>query len=272
MADRVSAFNRSVQFTPAENMCLLEEYNSYKDILLGKFSGGECSNKKKCLIWKKISATVNSINPTVERSVKDVQKRYKNMVQDAKKEIFKRKYPKTGGGPQEKLKDTTEMVMNIYGGQSPMFWGISGGRESGVCGAVNTDVTGGVPSATDSSTPLPHQEEEPDSQDENTVTLSLNWDRSEAVVEEPAERREGTGDEESESASASASASATATATAPGPMGCTTVFRGTTMSMVLDKQYRNLQLEERKLLLEIEVLQLQRDKLKLELHKQSLES
>lgn len=98
------------------------------------------------------------------------------------------------------------------------------------------------------------------------VTLSLNWDRSEAVVEEPAERREGTGDEESESASASA------TATAPGPMVCTLVSRGTTMSMVLDKQYRNLQLEERKLLLEIEVLQLQRDKLKLELHKQSLES
>ncbi|XP_051980727.1 uncharacterized protein LOC127642006 [Xyrauchen texanus] len=188
MADRVSAFNRSVQFTPAENMCLLEEYNIYKDILFGKFNG-ECSNKKKCLIWKKIATTVNSVNPTVERSVKDVQKRYKNMVQDAKKEIFRRKYPKTGGGPQEKLKDTTEMVMTIYGGQSPMFWGISGGRESGVCG-VNIDVTGGVPSATDSSTP-PCQEEEPDSQEENTVTLSLTWDRSEAVEEEPGERREG---------------------------------------------------------------------------------
>lgn len=96
------------------------------------------------------------------------------------------------------------------------------------------------------------------------VSLSLNWDRSEAVVEEPAERREGTGDEESESVSASA--------TAAGPMVCTSVSRGTTMSMVLDKQYRNLELEERKLLLETEVLQLQRDKLKLEFHKQSLES
>ncbi|CAM4278784.1 unnamed protein product [Leuciscus chuanchicus] len=49
---------------------------------------------------------------------------------------------------------------------SPMFWVISGGRESGVCG-VNIDVTGGVPSATDSST-SPCQEEEPDSQEENT--------------------------------------------------------------------------------------------------------
>ncbi|XP_042611287.1 NLR family CARD domain-containing protein 3-like [Cyprinus carpio] len=128
--------------------------------------------------------------------------------------------------------------MNIYGGQSPMFWGISGGQESGVCGTVDIDITGRVPSATDSSTPPPRQEEEPDSQDENTVSLSLNWDRgSGRVVEEAVlERREGTGDEESESVSASA--------TAAGPMFCTSVSRGTTMSMVLDKQYRNLELNE----------------------------
>jgi len=84
MVDRISAFNRSVQFTPAEDMCVLGEYNSYKDILLGKFSG-ECSNKKKCLIWTKIATTVNSVNPTVEQSIKDMRKRYKNKVQDAKK-------------------------------------------------------------------------------------------------------------------------------------------------------------------------------------------
>jgi len=95
------------------------------------------------------------------------------------------------------------------------------------------------------------------------VTLSLTWEQSEAVEEEPGERREGTRDEESESASGSATAAA--------PLVCTSVSRGTTMSMVLDKQYRNLELEERKLLLEIEVLQLQRDKLKSDLQKQSVE-
>jgi len=36
------------------------------------------------------------------------------MVQDAKKEIFKRKYPKTGGGPQEKLKDTVMLMYYKY--------------------------------------------------------------------------------------------------------------------------------------------------------------
>ncbi len=49
----------------------------------------------------------------VERSIKDIQKKLKNMAQKAKKEMFKRKNPKTGGGPQEKLKDTTEMVVKI---------------------------------------------------------------------------------------------------------------------------------------------------------------
>ncbi|MGH0125167.1 UNVERIFIED_CONTAM: hypothetical protein FKN15_032120 [Acipenser sinensis] len=62
-----------------------------------------------------------------------MQKRWKNMVQDAKKEIFKRKHPTTGRGPPSKLKQTTELVIEIFGEESPMFWGIAGGRESGVC-------------------------------------------------------------------------------------------------------------------------------------------
>jgi hypothetical protein len=51
-----------------------------------------------------------------------------------KKDIFKRKNPATGGGPAPKLKRTTEMIIEIYGDESPMFWGIPGGRESGVSG------------------------------------------------------------------------------------------------------------------------------------------
>lgn len=48
------------------------------------------------------------------------------MVQDSKKEIFKRRNPKTGGGLQGKLKDITDMMLKI----SPLVWGINGGRES----------------------------------------------------------------------------------------------------------------------------------------------
>ena len=83
-------------FTHSENLCILDEFNSSKDTLLGKFNQ-ECSNKKKNEIWKKITTSVNSVNPVVVRNVAAVQKRFKNMVQEAKKELFKRKNPLTGG-------------------------------------------------------------------------------------------------------------------------------------------------------------------------------
>lgn len=45
MADRTTASDGSAPFTPVENVCFLEEFNSYKDILLGKFLE-ECNNTK----------------------------------------------------------------------------------------------------------------------------------------------------------------------------------------------------------------------------------
>ncbi|KAI2646096.1 Myb-related transcription factor, partner of profilin [Labeo rohita] len=114
---------RSSQFSFAENICILEEYNAAKSILMNKFSDYNANNKKH-KAWSTITDKVNSINPSVPRTVKDVQKRFKNMVQEAKKEIFKRKKPATGGGPK--------IIIEIYGDESPMFWGIPGGRESGV--------------------------------------------------------------------------------------------------------------------------------------------
>jgi len=46
-----------------------EEVQRLISILLEKFCG-EC--KKRCPIWKKSPTTVNSVKPTVERSVKDL--------------------------------------------------------------------------------------------------------------------------------------------------------------------------------------------------------
>lgn len=50
MADQDTTSNRLTLFTPAENVCLLEEFNSYKDVLFGKFN--EMCNKKKNLQWQ----------------------------------------------------------------------------------------------------------------------------------------------------------------------------------------------------------------------------
>lgn len=41
------------------------------------------------LVWEKITEKVNSINPTAVRVIKDAQKRFNNMVQESKKEIWK---------------------------------------------------------------------------------------------------------------------------------------------------------------------------------------
>ncbi len=72
----------------------LGRFKSYKDILLGKFS-------LTMKILKKMAMAVHSVNPTADRSIKDVRKRYENMVQDAKKEMFKGRNLIAGGQPQQ---------------------------------------------------------------------------------------------------------------------------------------------------------------------------
>ncbi|XP_060797941.1 uncharacterized protein LOC132899907 [Neoarius graeffei] len=244
--------NRSVPFTHSENLAILEEFNSYKGVLLGKFNE-ECTNKKKHEVWKKITDVVNSVNPAAVRDVSAVQKRFKNMVQEAKNEIYKRKTgPPTGGGKAKKLKVTTEMVIEIYGGESPLFWGVKGGKESRVTRPSNNSPSNGetedAPSPSQLSSPsacvdvilaVP-EEEEPADQEEITVTLVP--EDSQTVIAAP-----------------------TTTTRTPST---TTTTRIPTMAMVLEKQYTNLNLEEKKLLLEIEVLQLQKQRLQLKLKRQ----
>ena len=57
-------------------------------------------------------------------------------IKSQKKFIWKQKNPATGGGPPRKLKKTTELIIDIYGNESPMFWGISGAQESRVEGVL----------------------------------------------------------------------------------------------------------------------------------------
>lgn len=46
MADQSNVSNLSAMFSTSEDVCHLEEFNSCKDILLGKFIN-KCSNNKK---------------------------------------------------------------------------------------------------------------------------------------------------------------------------------------------------------------------------------
>lgn len=80
-----------------------------------------------------VVATVNSVNQTADKNIKDVQIRYKHTIYDAKKEMFTT-------GPQERRIDTADTLLKIY----TVWWVVNSRRESGVCG-VNTDVTSWAP-------------------------------------------------------------------------------------------------------------------------------
>lgn len=54
-------------------------------------------NLKQHKVCEEITYRVNSINPTVVRTVKDVQKCFKDMVKGSKKEIWKQINPATRG-------------------------------------------------------------------------------------------------------------------------------------------------------------------------------
>ncbi|XP_060785652.1 splicing factor 3B subunit 1-like isoform X5 [Neoarius graeffei] len=102
--------------------------------------------KRNMRCGKKITDAVNSVNPAAVRDVSAVQKRFKNMVPEAKKEIYKRKTePPTGGGKAKKLKVTTEMVIEIYGDIEAQILEIQGMKavllEEGAQG-VGLDSTG----------------------------------------------------------------------------------------------------------------------------------
>uniref|UniRef100_A0A8C1Y2S6 Myb/SANT-like DNA-binding domain-containing protein n=1 Tax=Cyprinus carpio TaxID=7962 RepID=A0A8C1Y2S6_CYPCA len=245
---------RSSQFSFAENICILEEYNAAKSTLMNKFNDYN-GNSKKHKAWTTITERVNSVNPSVNRSVKDVQKRFKNMVQEAKKEIFKRKNPATGGGPSPKLKRTTEMIIEIYGDESPMFWGIPGGRESGVSGRTLPTAVEDTQSHTAvTSTPLGQSLD-------CEVTLTLVSQNDEAPVTSQDDQTTQSEDDDLDS-----------TQMAPVGSGSDTERQKDTpskitMNNILEKQYKILTLEETKLKLEIQKLELEKTKLKLELQK-----
>ena len=65
-------------------MCLLEEFNNYKDILLGKFSE-ECNNNNK---KKSDSQTVTVLNPQFRGASKTLKKDIKTWYKTQRKKCF----------------------------------------------------------------------------------------------------------------------------------------------------------------------------------------
>lgn len=75
-------------FTGTETLFLVEQFEKHKDILTAKFCSTE-TNRRKNEIWTEITMGLHMRNPNVKRTVREVKKKWKNIVSMAKKEAIK---------------------------------------------------------------------------------------------------------------------------------------------------------------------------------------
>ncbi|XP_048011120.1 myb/SANT-like DNA-binding domain-containing protein 4 [Megalobrama amblycephala] len=123
---------RKPNWTEEEKCILLDEYGKRKAILKSKLNPNVTATKKYKQ-WEEITDTINARNLGVKRTVQEIIKKYENISVMAKKElsVHKRESNKTGGGPPPpELSDSTKMVQDIIGADSPVLAGITGGLES----------------------------------------------------------------------------------------------------------------------------------------------
>lgn len=75
-------------FTGTETLFLVEQFEKQKEILTAKFCSTE-TNRRKNEIWTEITVGLHLRNPNVKRTVREVKKKWKNIVSMAKKEAIK---------------------------------------------------------------------------------------------------------------------------------------------------------------------------------------
>lgn len=78
---------RKPNFTDAEKLFLVQQYELYKPILSSRLCDG-VTNRHKQDIWLKITAELNARNPHVDRTTKDVKKKWENLATQARKEMI----------------------------------------------------------------------------------------------------------------------------------------------------------------------------------------
>ncbi|XP_067271404.1 myb/SANT-like DNA-binding domain-containing protein 4 isoform X2 [Pseudorasbora parva] len=123
---------RKPNWTEEEKCILLDEYGKRRAILKSKLNP-QITAAKKNKQWEEITEKINARNLGVKRTVSEVIKKYENVSVVAKKEIslHRRESNKTGGGPPpSELSDSTKLVQDIIGADSPVLAGIPGGLES----------------------------------------------------------------------------------------------------------------------------------------------
>ena len=81
---------RKPNFSETEKILLIEEFRKREDILKGSFSQ-KITSRQKHSAWEEIANELNCRNPSVKRTVPEIQKKWQNLNSSAKAAAGKRR-------------------------------------------------------------------------------------------------------------------------------------------------------------------------------------
>ena len=118
-------------FSDAEIRSLIHLFAEHQDVLLSKFNNSNTNAKIK-KVWAEITTAVNARAVDVKRTVVDheVKKKWKDLLSKAKKDASSQKNPPTGGRPRQHISPYSDIILDIYGKESPSVIGIANAIES----------------------------------------------------------------------------------------------------------------------------------------------
>ncbi|XP_034093093.1 uncharacterized protein LOC117560342 isoform X1 [Gymnodraco acuticeps] len=116
---------RKNYFTDREIRTLMEIYAEHKNSLTAKCNN-TMTNQHKLAAWKSITGAINDLGDGGIRTVEECRKKWKDLLSRAKKDASVLKNPPTGGGPAPKTSPYSEIIIAIFGEDSPTFTGLNG--------------------------------------------------------------------------------------------------------------------------------------------------
>jgi len=107
---------RKPNWTEAENVFLLDQFNIHREILTCKATDAS-TNLKKQEIWRLICQNLNQHNTLVRRTPAEVRRKWKNLVTAAKKEVWEMRHQihlGGGGSNGRKISELSQRVLQLH--------------------------------------------------------------------------------------------------------------------------------------------------------------
>jgi hypothetical protein len=107
---------RKPNWTEAENVFLLDQFNIHREILTCKATDAS-TNLKKQEIWRLICQNLNQHNTLVRRTPAEVRRKWKNLVTAAKKEVWEMRHQihlGGGGANGRKISELSQRVLQLH--------------------------------------------------------------------------------------------------------------------------------------------------------------